>query len=74
MFTTKVYNSGLLPIVFRRDYRGLLTIQPRKFEKFTEMTAADIIKKFPSACSEDDYNKIMAERAKKNSKGKAKDE
>ena len=56
----KVYNKSLLPIVWRRDHRGTMAIQPGKFNEISENRAEDIIKRFPGACSEEDFLKAKA--------------
>ena len=58
----KVYNKGTRPIVWYRSRKGVKAIHPGKFDVFGKNIADDIIKKFPDAVSESDYNKKPEEK------------
>ena len=48
----KVYNKGIKPIVFLRNYKGAFVIQPGKFETFPSDKAKEIIDRYPDAVDE----------------------
>jgi len=53
----KVYNKGTRPIVWLRSRRNVKAIHPGKFDVFGKVLADEIIRDFPDAVSESDYNK-----------------
>lgn len=60
----KVYNKGPRPIVYDRT-RSILAIHPRKYVELPQGKGEAIIKKFPNACGEAEFDKFMKAEKKK---------
>ena len=60
----RVYNKSLLPIVWRNDWRGKMVIQPGKCNEIGENMAALVVKKFPGACFQKEFEEHIASKKK----------
>ena len=56
----KVYNKGKKPLVWERSHRGTFVIHPGKHDVFSKEKAEEIMKKFPNAVSEKEFNDSKA--------------